>query len=237
MEFAYGGAGAFALRVPALDIAPGKAVACIGPSGCGKTTLINLIAGIITPARGEVRVGSTAVSALGDAARRAFRASRIGMVFQEFELLEYLSALDNILLPYRISAGLRVTRETRERARTLAQDCGIEHTLGRRPRRLSQGERQRVAICRALITLPELVLCDEPTGNLDPRTAATTLDLLFRRVRAAGATMVMVTHNHGVLDRFDEVIDLADGAARIAPRTEDRAAGVPRRTGTTGGGA
>ena len=102
------------------------------------------------------------------------------------------------------------------RARRLAEKMGIAHGLARRPRGLSQGERQRVAICRALVTEPALIMCDEPTGNLDPRTAGSTLDLLFERVAERGATLLMVTHNHGILDRFDRVVDINDMGAPAA---------------------
>lgn len=200
----------FALAIDELRIAKGERVACIGPSGTGKTTLVNLIAGILTPGSGSVTVDAAEVSALSDAERRRFRISHIGLVFQEFELLEYLSALENILLPYHVTPHLTLGPEVADRARALADSMGIGHTLSRPPRGLSQGERQRVAICRALVTQPALLMCDEPTGNLDPATAATTLDLLFERVRDGDATLLMVTHNHGILDRFDRVIDICE---------------------------
>ncbi|MHC5027720.1 MAG: ABC transporter ATP-binding protein [Planctomycetota bacterium] len=208
VRFAYGDGG-FALDVPRLDIASGRA-ACIGPSGSGKTTLVGLVAGITVPERGTVMVDGTTVSALPDAERRALRITRIGMVFQEFELLEYLTGLENILLPYSISPALPAPGAARDRAMELASAMGIAPVVRRKPRRLSQGERQRVAICRALVTEPSLVICDEPTGNLDPASAARTLDLLFEQVSARGATLLMVTHNHAILDRFDRVIDIMD---------------------------
>ena len=207
VEFAYR-AGSFAMQVPTLDIARGERVACIGPSGSGKTTLINLISGIAVPRKGSVRVGDDVVSRLGDGARRALRSRRIGMVFQEFELLEYLTALENILLPYHVSSDLVLDATARDRARTVAEALSITHVLGRRPRRLSQGERQRVAIARALVTEPGLVICDEPTGNLDPATAGAMLDLLFDHAHRAEATLLVVTHDRAILDRFDRVVDM-----------------------------
>ncbi|MCP3919064.1 MAG: ABC transporter ATP-binding protein [bacterium] len=209
LEFAYGGAG-FSLRVDDLAIEAGEEVACIGPSGTGKTTLIHLIAGIEVPARGRIVLDGVALNDISDADRRALRISEIGMVFQRFELLDYLDGLDNILLPYRVSRRLVLDGRVRERARELARATGIEHVLGRPPRRLSQGERQRVALCRALVTEPKLVICDEPTGNLDPDTAALALDLVFEQARARGATLLMVTHDHGILDRFSRVIDMRE---------------------------
>lgn len=209
LRFAYrepGGAG-FALAVPRLAVAPGERVACIGPSGSGKTTLVELIAGIRVPDAGSVRVGGVEVSALDDDARRAWRRTRVGMVFQGFELLEYLDGLENVLLPDALGTGGADRRGARERALALLADCGVAHAARRLPARLSQGERQRVAVCRALVGAPEVLLCDEGTGNLDPRTARTTLDLLLSV--AGDATVFFVTHDHGLLDRFDRVIDLA----------------------------
>src|SRR5690606_1065120 len=150
------------------------------------------------------------LSSASESRRRRVRLRTVGMVFQEFELLEYLTGLQNILLPYTL--GLPPDSGERDRAVELARACGIERTLGRRPRRLSQGERQRVAICRALVAEPKLVVADEPTGNLDPRAGAAVLDLLLEQAAARSAAVVMVTHNHTVLDRFGRVIDMeADG--------------------------
>ncbi len=209
VDFAYP-EGGFRLAIPALHLGAGEHVATIGPSGTGKTTLVNLIAGILLPDRGTVRLGDVVVSALDDAARRALRIRRIGMVFQEFELLEYLSARENLLLPYHVNPALGLDDGARGRAEALGRATGIDHVLDRRPSLLSQGERQRVALCRALVTEPDLILCDEPTGNLDPATAAATLDQLFEQVTRHGATLLMVTHDHGLLPRFDRVVDMAE---------------------------
>lgn len=218
VRFAYAASG-FALHVPHLAIQQAEHAACIGPSGCGKTTLINLIAGILLPHEGQVCVAGEVISSLGDAARRARRIQRIGMVFQELELLEYLTAMENILLAYHVSSAVRLTSEARQRAQALAESCGIAHLLARRPRRLSQGERQRVAICRALVTGPQLVMCDEPTGNLDPASTDAAMTLLLEQCQAAGATLLVVTHNHALLDRFERVIDMGelvhDGAGAV----------------------
>ncbi len=198
----------FELRIESLDIQRGERIAIIGPSGSGKTTLLNLIAGIILPCAGTVLLENQPVSALSDTRRRAHRIATVGMVFQEFQLLEYLSAFDNILLPLRVARNLSVNAETRRRARSLADSLGVAHTLGRLPNRLSQGERQRIAICRSLITEPSLVMGDEPTGNLDPTTADATMDLLLSHVERHDATLLIVTHNHAILDRFDRVLDI-----------------------------
>jgi ABC-type lipoprotein export system ATPase subunit len=197
----------FRLRVPQLAIGKGAKTALIGPSGSGKTTLLNLMAGIALPSSGRVVTGDVEVSSLGDAARRDFRIRNIGLVFQEFELLEHLSVLDNILLACRISTALPCDRQMRKRAARLAEEVGIADKLRRYVRRLSQGERQRVAVCRALLPEPPLLLCDEPTGNLDPANKEHVLDILVDYVDKTGATLVAVTHDHEVLPRFETVVD------------------------------
>lgn len=206
LTFAYP-AGGFRLRVPSLTLGDGERLAIVGPSGSGKTTLLNLIAGILRPEAGQIDVAGTDVTTLTDAERRRFRASSIGFVFQDFALLDYLPARQNILYPYRISPGLKLDHEARARAEALATASGIGDKLDRHPSALSQGEQQRVAICRALVTQPKLVLSDEATGNLDPESKARILDLLFERAEAAGASVLAVTHDHELLPRFDRVLD------------------------------
>jgi putative ABC transport system ATP-binding protein len=209
LEFHYP-AGEFRLSVPAFTVAAGEKVAVIGPSGSGKTTLLNLIAGILVPAAGSVVVGEETVSALGDAARRDHRITSVGFVFQDFELLDYLSVFDNIVHPYRITGALRLDGPVRERARELAGKMGIGVYLDRHPDELSQGERQRAAICRALLPGPKLILADEATGNLDPVNKERILDLLFAAVEEHGASLLAVTHDHELLPRFDRVVDFHD---------------------------
>ncbi len=206
LTFTYA-ADSFRLHVPSLRVEKGEKVAMIGPSGSGKTTLLHLAAGILSPESGRVAVGGIELSSESEAARRAFRISRIGMIFQEFELLEYLTVRENILLPYRVNRSLRLTRQAREAAGELAKAVGVAEYLRRYPHRLSHGERQRVAICRALVTGPQLIFADEPTGNLDPQTSRAIIDVILHQARAAGATVLTVTHDHSLLDRFDRVID------------------------------
>jgi len=201
------GEGGFRLHVPELVVDSGSTVAVIGPSGSGKTTLLHVVAGILAPSRGRIRLGETTLTDLSDAARRAFRIRTIGAVFQEFELLEYLDVLGNILLPYRITPELELDDAVRERAAALAHDVGLGDKLDRRPGRLSHGEKQRVAICRAVVTGPELLLADEPTGNLDPANKDVVLSILVDQAKHTGATLITVTHDHAVLQRFDRVID------------------------------
>ncbi len=215
LTFGYGPTG-FRLNVPEFALEAGERVAIVGPSGSGKTTLLNLIAGIYTPESGRIDVAGTEVSRLSDAARRRFRASQIGFVFQDFALLDYLPARQNILYPYRINAALTLDADARARAEALAEACGIGDKLDRHPGGLSQGEQQRVAICRALVTQPKLILSDEATGNLDPDSKARILDLLFEQASEAGASVLAVTHDHELLPRFERVLDFAqfrEGAA------------------------
>ncbi len=209
LEFRYR-EGDFRLSIDHLSIEREVTAAFIGPSGSGKTTLLNLIAGITLPQAGRVETDGVEVTALSDRERREFRVTRLGLVFQEFELLEYLSVLDNVLLPYRINTALKLDREVRDRAVELARRAHIADKLDRYPGKLSQGERQRVAVCRAVLTEPALLLADEPTGNLDPVNKWRVLDILFDYAAQANATLVAVTHDHEILDRFERVVDFAE---------------------------
>ena len=206
LEFRYP-QGDFELSIPSLLVEGGERVGVIGASGSGKTTLLHLIAGITSPTAGSIETGGTALARLDDADRRAFRIRRIGLVFQEFELLEYLDVLDNILLPYRIGSALRLDGAVRDRAAALARRVGLADELRRPSTQLSQGEKQRVAVCRALIAEPDLLLADEPTGNLDPANKNRVLDILVDYAEEHGATLVTVTHDHDLLGRFGRVID------------------------------
>ena len=213
LSFGYPGGG-FAVRIPAFSLEDGERVAIVGSSGSGKTTLLNLIAGILTPSAGRIDVGGTLVTDLSEAGRRRFRASQIGFVFQDFALLDYLSARQNIIYPYRITPALTLNAAVRARAEALAAACGIGDKLARHPSALSQGEQQRVAICRALVTRPKLILSDEATGNLDPESKARILDLLFEQAADAGAAVLAVTHDHELLPRFGRVVDFAQFQAK-----------------------
>ncbi len=209
LEFRYA-EGDFFLEIPALQIERGETVAFIGPSGSGKTTLLNLIAGIALPRAGRITTGDVELTSLDDASRRNFRIRNIGLVFQEFELLEYLSVLDNILLPYRINPSMRLDRAVRERARELAAEVDIGDKLDRHATKLSQGEKQRVAVCRALLPQPSLLLADEPTGNLDPNNKGRVLDILFDYAGRTGTTLVTVTHDHDLIERYGRVVDFRE---------------------------
>ncbi|MFO0829646.1 MAG: ATP-binding cassette domain-containing protein [Phycisphaerales bacterium] len=208
--------GEFALRVPALSIAEGTTLALVGPSGCGKSTLLSLMSGERVPASGSVRFDDIEISSLSDAERRRFRITKVGLVFQEFRLIEYLSVLDNILLPCRLHAALSLDAAARRRAIELAERLGIGSLIARLPERLSHGERQRVAVARALLVRPKLLLADEPTGNLDPIGKQRLLDELLALTRAERASVVVATHDHGLLRAFDAVHDFAAAAGGIA---------------------
>jgi putative ABC transport system ATP-binding protein len=214
LEFGYP-AGGFELRVPELGVGAGESVALLGPSGCGKTTLLHLLAGILEARSGVVEVAGLDMAGLAAADRQDLRALRIGLVFQEFELLDYLDVLDNVLLPYRLTPVLELDRAARERAAALLEDVGLGDKVGRFPGRLSQGERQRVALCRALVTRPAVVLGDEPTGNLDPANRDHVIGALLGYGRSSGAAVVVVTHDHQLLPRFDRVVDVEAEQTRV----------------------
>jgi len=217
--------GDFSLEIPELKVAHGETVAIVGPSGSGKTTLLNLIAGTAVPQSGQVTTNGYEISRQHDAARRDFRITNIGMVFQEFELLEYLNVLDNILLPYRINRTLQLDASVRARAEAIAERVGIGDKLSRYADQLSQGEKQRVAVIRALVVQPPLLLADEPTGNLDPLNKDRVLDILLQYATDNAATLITVTHDHDILHRFQRVIDFKDFYAHGAEQFAEDIAG------------
>ena len=206
LKFAYT-SGDFHLDINDLSVSRGEKVAFIGPSGSGKTTLLNLIAGILEPGQGNIRIDDDDISSFGDTGRRDFRITNIGFIFQDFGLLDYLDVRNNILHPYRITDALELKSEVRDRAEMLAEQMSIADKLNRHPGELSHGERQRAAICRALLPEPKLILADEATGNLDPKNKTHILDLLFKSVADNRATLLAVTHDHELLKRFDRVVD------------------------------
>ncbi|MEM7560289.1 MAG: ABC transporter ATP-binding protein, partial [Planctomycetota bacterium] len=213
LEFAYPGQQ-FQLRVEQFSVAAGEQAALIGPSGSGKSTLLHLLAGIALPDKGKVIIGEQNLANLSRAARSNFRIANVGLVFQSFELLPYLSVLDNLLLPFRLSSKLSLSDSIRQRARELAEGLEIGDKLKRFPAQLSQGEQQRVAIGRALIVEPPLLLADEPTGNLDPKNKKRVLDLMLQNASQRGVTVVMVTHDHALLDHFETVYEVAPDKSR-----------------------
>ncbi len=208
LDFRYGRAN-FRLVIDDLKIETGERVAFVGPSGSGKTTLLNLISGIALAQSGTIQVAGNDVSQLSDKQRRDFRVANTGFVFQRFELIEYLNVKDNILFPFLINSSIELTSEVRARMLELAESVGIARLLKRYPRQLSQGEQQRVAICRAMILSPPLVLADEPTGNLDPANKQIILDLMLGAFGTQDRTFVLVTHDQSVAEKCDRIIDFS----------------------------
>jgi putative ABC transport system ATP-binding protein len=212
-----GDRAAFELSVDPIDVPAGGSLALVGPSGCGKSTLLALLSGERVPDEGVVRFDGVGISQASDAERRAFRIRHVGLVFQDFRLIESLSLLENILLPCRLHPALRLDGAARQRAHALADRLGIAHLLARRPDRLSHGERQRGAVARALLAQPRLLLADEPTGNLDPHGKRALLSELLGLAKQAGAVVVVATHDHALLPSFDAVRNLSESRAE-APR-------------------
>jgi putative ABC transport system ATP-binding protein len=190
-------------------VAAGERVAILGPSGSGKSTLLNLISGIDRPDAGSVTIAGVDLTALSEVERTRFRRRHIGFVFQFFNLLPTLTVLENLLLPLELKGA--VTREHRTRARNLLERVDLLERADTFPDRLSGGEQQRVALARALVHDPELVLADEPTGNLDEEMAAKVGDLMAELVSGERRTLVVVTHSRPLAARMDRVLRLDHG--------------------------
>jgi putative ABC transport system ATP-binding protein len=198
-----------ALRDLSLEIPQGERVAVMGPSGSGKSTLLNLVCGLDEPTSGSVRVDGVELAGLNDDARTRLRREKIGMIFQTFNLLPTLTAVENVALPLRLQGTSR--REASARATAMLERVGLRDRLTHRPDELSGGERQRVAIARALVFRPPLLLGDEPTGNLDSATGEGILGLLDDLHREFNSTLLLVTHNAQAAERCDRVVSLHDG--------------------------
>jgi len=184
----------------------GRFTALVGKSGCGKSTLLNLISGIDAPTEGDVWIGDVPITRLADRERTLFRRDRIGIVFQFFNLIPTLTVLENVTLPQELAG-----RGRRDEAMRQLERVGLAGRASAMPDRLSGGEQQRVAIARALAHDPDLILADEPTGNLDPETGAAVLELLLEMTRAAGKTLVMATHSLDILPFADAVFQFSGG--------------------------
>ena len=212
VRFRWPGRAGFGLAIPALDLQPGEAVLLLGESGSGKSTLLSLICGIVTADAGQVIACGTDLARLGPGARDRFRAEHVGVIFQQFNLLPYASVADNIRLPLLFAPARRARAGTAEAEATrLCTALGLAADLMGRPAgRLSVGQQQRVAVARALIGQPPLIVADEPTSALDAGSQDAFLGLLFAQVRAAGTTLLMVSHDDRIGARFDRVLDLAD---------------------------
>ena len=202
-----------ALDGVSIGIRRGELTAIMGPSGSGKSTLMHIMAGLDRPTSGRAWLADTEITTLDDLSLTELRRRRIGFVFQAFNLVPTLDALDNIRLPFELD-GRRPTAEEAERIEAIVESLGLGERLRHRPHQLSGGQQQRVAIARALATQPDLVFADEPTGNLDSRSGREVLALLAAAVRDRGQTIAMVTHDPVAASHADRVVFLADG--RIA---------------------
>jgi putative ABC transport system ATP-binding protein len=188
-------------------IAKGEAVAIIGASGSGKSTLLSLLAGLDVPSGGSVRLDGAALSTLDEDGRAKVRGEKVGFVFQSFQLLPSLTALENVMLPLE----LRGDDDAEGPARQILGQVGLGERLGHYPRQLSGGEQQRVALARAFVTRPAVLFADEPTGNLDTQTGQSIVDLLFQLNREAGTTLVLVTHDERLAARCGRILRLDAG--------------------------
>ena len=203
------------LQGVSLEINRGESVAIVGRSGSGKTTLLGLLAGLDTPTEGTVELDGSVISKLSEDERAKLRARRVGFVFQSFQLLPALTALENVMLPLEL-AGMEAPEQ---RARELLERVGLGERLNHTPRQLSGGEQQRVAIARAFASDPAILFADEPTGNLDAATGQEIVELLFARRAETGATLLVITHDPELAKHCDRVIQLGDGVIASDTRT------------------
>ena len=200
----------FKIEVSDIKITQGSKIAISGKSGSGKTTLIHLISGILKPQSGEILFFDKSITDMNDNDIRKHRISNIGFIFQEFELLDYLNVMDNLVLPYKINKSLSLDEEIKNKAKEIANRIGIGNKLDQHPKQLSGGERQRLAIARALITSPPLIIADEPTGNLDDKTSNIVMDEITDQVSYTNSTLIMISHNNELISSFDEIIDIQE---------------------------
>lgn len=191
----------------AFSVMPGECVAMVGASGSGKSTLLGLLAGLDLPSAGEVFLDGVGLNALDEDARARLRARMLGFVFQSFQLLPALTALENTMLPLELTGQ----QDAAGQARVWLERVGLGHRLQHLPRQLSGGEQQRVALARAFAATPRLVLADEPTGNLDPVTGRQIIDLMFDLNRTAGTTLLLVTHDEAIAGRCQRRLRIAEG--------------------------
>jgi putative ABC transport system ATP-binding protein len=215
LRFRWPGSAHDGVVIDALSIEAGSSVFLHGPSGCGKSTLLGLMAGVLLPRQGQVRFLGTEWGVLPAARRDAFRADHVGYIFQQFNLLPYLSVLDNVLLPCRFSKARRdraaAQGSPRQAATQLLAKVGLDEALWRRSAaNLSVGQQQRVAAARALIGQPEVVIADEPTSALDAELRDGFMDLLLGQTRASGSTLVFVSHDERLAGRFDRRLSLPE---------------------------
>ena len=217
-SYSRGEQSVLACAVDRLDIEPGEQVALIGRSGTGKTTVLHILAGILRPDRGEIQVAGEQLDQMGEAARDRHRGRNIGMVYQTFNLLQPFTALENVLLGALFGCG--AGGDAKERAESLLHKVGLGDRMQHRPGELSVGQVQRVAICRALINDPQLILMDEPLGNQDQATGGQVLDMMLQIASDDKKTVVMVTHDPGSAKRMQRTVDLASLRSDLAEETQ-----------------
>jgi putative ABC transport system ATP-binding protein len=208
-EYAAGGVRVHALRGVDFLIFRGEMVAVMGPSGCGKTTLLNCLSGLDEFERGEVLIGGESISGMSDRKRTRFRAEKMGFIFQTYNLIPVLSAVENVELPLLV-AGAR-PKEARARALAVLEMVGVPEQANKRPNEMSGGQQQRVTVARSLVNDPAIVWADEPTGALDSETSAEIVELLVRLNREQGQTFVLVTHDASVAARAHRTVRMRDG--------------------------
>jgi putative ABC transport system ATP-binding protein len=208
-SYGRGSATVHALRGVSVTLDRSEFTAIVGPSGSGKTTLMQLLGGLDRPSSGSIKLGDRDLTHISDGELSAFRRTQLGFVFQFFHLVPTLSAAENVALPLMLDG--QPFFKLKERADALLQEVGLAGRGHHRPHELSGGEMQRVAVARALVAQPQLVLADEPTGNLDTKTGNQVLDLLQKVVKDHGASLLMVTHDPKAADRADRIIEMRDG--------------------------
>ena len=197
-----------------IEVLQGQSIAIVGESGSGKSTLLGLLAGLDVPSSGQITLAGQNLHDLSEDDRASVRARQVGFVFQSFQLMPNLTAMENVMLPLEINNQTSVT----EKARAILSQVGLEHRLSHYPNQLSGGEQQRVALARAFVSQPEILFADEPTGNLDTRTGKDIADQLFEMNQSRNTTLILVTHDLVLADRCDRVLVMSAG--QLQERTQ-----------------
>ena len=197
-----------------IEVLQGQSIAIVGESGSGKSTLLGLLAGLDVPSSGQITLAGQNLHDLSEDDRASVRARQVGFVFQSFQLMPNLTAMENVMLPLEINNQTSVT----EKARAILSQVGLEHRLSHYPNQLSGGEQQRVALARAFVSQPEILFADEPTGNLDTRTGNDIADQLFEMNQSRNTTLILVTHDLALADRCDRVLVMSAG--QLQERTQ-----------------